>query len=219
MAAEKDVQNSRFYYVDLDVLDRYGIEHYKSKQGENILCILPPADPSELYFRKVHVHCNIGVANTAFVCLKKMYNKRCPICEEIARIRRITPFDERLRGLEPVVRYLYFVVDMSSTSAQMEGVWWYDAPRKVTDEILKLSETRSGNLIDVSDPIEGRNVCFTRQGRNWDDTIYCDFRLEDRESIPAEWLENLPVFDEVLKVPDYNIMKAELQGYAADDEG
>lgn len=221
-AIEKEISNTRsggysnFLYVDLDVLNDLGIEQFKCVDGDNFICIVSPDAP--FFGRQVFVHYNIGVDNTTYLCAKKMYDKPCPICEAAYKLMRKDQDDEQITELRPTMRYLFFVVDMSSKKTMKRGVQWYDAPRMVKDGICGVSKhKRTKEIIDVSDPDEAKNVCFVKSGSRLR-TRYEGFELEDREyDFQDEWLD-LPAFDDVLQKVDYDKVKADFLGFSPDED-
>ena len=101
-----------FCYVKLDLLEREGIGQFRAEEGDNFIRILPPFKDDEFFGKEVHVHRGVGVDNRTFLCPKKMWDKRCPICEEATHLLRIDPGDETVKELRPSLRYLFFVVNV-----------------------------------------------------------------------------------------------------------
>lgn len=201
-AVEKEVDATRkggysnFLYVNLEKLTDLGIEQFKCADGDNFLCVIPPKDDEAFFGKKVYAHYNIGVDNTVFLCAKKMYNKPCPICEAAYKLMKEDREDEQIAELRPSIRYLFFVVDMTSKKTVKKGVQWYDAPKMVKDGICSISQAkRTKEVIDVSDPDEGKNVCFVKTGSRLR-TRYDGYELEDREyDFQDEWLD-VPDFED-----------------------
>ncbi|MHA1363979.1 MAG: hypothetical protein ACTSP1_15820 [Candidatus Freyarchaeota archaeon] len=202
-AVEQEIEESRrrsasFYYVDVPKLERMGIAQFRTTPGDNFIRILPPKEEG-FYGKRVYVHPNIDERGNVLLCPKGTFDKPCPICEALAEIRKKNSDDERLSVL-PIKRYLFFVVDVRSKSTEEEGIKWYDAPSVVKDNIVGLSkDKRTGEVIVVSDPEEGRDIEFTRTGTGLN-TRYQNFKLVDNNPIPDEW-KDVPSFDEVLLIP------------------
>jgi hypothetical protein len=220
MENQKGKPNPNFYYVQLNVMERYGIRRFKANEGKNFLCILPPANKKGYFGKVVHIHTKIGPDNYAFLCLRKMFGEKCPICTEYMKIKWENSSDGRVKRHGLKVRHLFFIIDVSSSISKLERVQWYNAPNSVGDAILDLSgsDEDEDEVIDISDPIEGKDFCFTRTGVSWQDTRYSDFYLEDRDPIPEEWYELLPTFDKVLRIPDRDYMREEFLRYCPGDE-
>jgi hypothetical protein len=209
MKRNSDIQSWQFYYVDVDLLERNGIRRYSPKEGENVLSIIPPPDEVCFFAKKVHVHRDIGVNNRTFLCLRQMYQKPCPVCEKMLKLKREYLHDDRFKLLIPKIRFLYYVVDITSPSSAIKGVRWFDAPEVFKLETMKLSKCADGSYIDISDPDDGKDVSFVRSGKG-KDTRYDDFQLLDRDPIHRAWLEDVLDFDDVLCAHDYEKISSEL---------
>src|SRR6202012_5512454 len=65
-----------------DSIFKPGFDSYRPKTGDNLFRYLPPTwDDSDHYGYTVHVHRNVGANNSTYLCLRKMLNKPCPVCE------------------------------------------------------------------------------------------------------------------------------------------
>jgi len=202
----------RFFYVDVGKLERLGISQYKSQAGDNFIRIIPPKDPSQFYGKEVFVHYNVGADGLVFLCLRKMYGEPCPVCEYREELKKANPEDEAAQELAPSRRYLFFVFNVASSDTEEEGLHWFDAPVIVKDNIVSLSkDKRTGEIIDVSDPEDGRDVEFVRVGTSRK-TRYEGFKLVESDPIPESWYKDVPDFDEVLLKPDYDQVKREVRG-------
>jgi len=109
-------------------------------------------------------------------------------------------------------RYLFWIVDMATAESEAQGAQLYDAPMTVNDEILALSkDRRTGELIDVSDPIDGKIVAFERVGTGLT-TKYRGFALEDRDPLMESWLDQAVDFDKVFVIASYADIKKAWEG-------
>lgn len=218
VSATRKGDYTNYLYVNTEILNDLGIEQYRSVDGDNFFCIIPPKNDDEFFMRKIWIHYNVGVDNTVYICEKKMYGKPCFECDKATKLMEKDSEDERLGELKPSLRYLAFVVDMASKKAMKKGVQWYDAPGMVKDGICSISQhKRTKEIIDVSDPEEDKSVCFTKSGKKLK-TRYTAFELEKREyDFQEEWLD-VPDFDSILKKVDYETVKADSVGFAPDEE-
>jgi hypothetical protein len=74
----------------------------------------------------------------------------------------------------------------------------YDAPSKVNNAILTLSkDRRTGKVIDISDPTEGKVLCFDRKGTGIK-TEYEGFELQNDEPVPPELVKQVLPWDKLL---------------------
>jgi len=90
-----------------------------------------------------------------------------------------------------------------------------DAPNKVKINIVAISkDRRTGKFIDVSDPVSGKDIEFTRVGTKRA-TTYEGFKLTDTGTPPPVWYQNVPDdFEEFILYPEYDRVYAEVFGGA-----
>ncbi len=206
-----------FYAVDTDKLAKSGVTQFKAEVGDNFIRIIPPVDPKVFWAKIVYIHRNIGANGATFLCLKKMFNMACPICEMVNKMKEDDPEDERIIALLPKMRYLMFVYDVRDEDSINKGLRWWDVPVSKTcpivESIKSLSkDRRTQSVIDVSDPVEGRDIEFTRKGTGQLNTAYEAFKLIESDPIPKEWYDGVPAFDDILLVPTYEQVELELYG-------
>jgi hypothetical protein len=64
-------------------------EFYEIKKGAQNIRVLPPKGDNEEFWKEVQLHFNVGGAGSAPVaCLKQFGHKTCPVCDEIARLKK-----------------------------------------------------------------------------------------------------------------------------------
>ena len=231
-ALKKDIESSKrrglgkYLYVDPSIMERLGIPQFKTVEGENFICVIPPEDEKRAPWFEIYIHTHVGADDHTFLCPLKMWKEKCPICEEYLRIKQENRDDERLAALWPKSRFLMFVVDVYDSEAEKKGVQWMDAAASIVDGIRSCSRIpgrdaegkRIGEIIDIFDIDKGKNIIFTREPRPGGFANYVGFTTEDRKPIPDNWLE-IPNFKDVLKVTDYETILAEFTGSSADEEG
>lgn len=213
-------QNGRtsFFYVQTQVLERLGITAFKSQVNDNFIRVMPPKDPRAFWAREVYIHSEIGANRATFLCMNKMFGKPCPVCEYVEQLKAQNLNPEAIKPLYARKRYLMFVYDVRDDSTIAKGLRWYDAPGKLVSEIiLKSKDKRTKAVVDVCDPVEGRDIEFIRKGQGLK-TDYAGIDLKITETVPADWYENVPTFDEVLIIPTYEQVQRELTGGVAATE-
>ena len=197
-------------------------------RGTHVISILPTWSPSEdkyTFFNKVYYHSNVGINEDNYVCMARMYKKRCFICERYAEYikeceeKDMDPEDEKLRTMRPAQRVLYNVRVVSDERSIGEGNRIFMAPaKKLHSQILELCKNpRTGELVSVGDVDEGMDVQFTKEGEGIG-TEYKGIRLVDRDPIPDEWLHDLPNLEETYERPEYEELKSVYLGVPSDDE-
>jgi hypothetical protein len=205
---------TNFLYVDTKKTERLGIPSYRTVTGDNFIRIISPT-PTGYYRKEVFVHSKVGANGATFLCLKKMFNKPCPVCEYIEQLKAEGGNDEQAAELAATRRYLFFVYNVANDETEAKGLHWYDAPSTILNGIVGLSkDKRTGKILDVSSPKDGRDIEFTRKGSGLL-TKYDSFKLVDNNPIPDEWLKDVPAFDDILLIPTYDQVKKEVTGIEA----
>ncbi len=89
--------------------------------------------------RTYYTHRNIGPENKSYCCLAKTFKKKCPICEEIARLNRTGGDADLIKALKPSERQLWNVKLLQSPDrdADLEGI-----------KVLDQSNFLFGQLVD-----------------------------------------------------------------------
>ena len=219
----KEGNSGKYDYVDVRALERAGISQYKMKDTNFIRIISPkfskyPADQLPYYGKEVFYHSNTGPDGRTYVCLRRMLNERCPICEYADQIRAVNENDVRLKELWPSRRYLYFIYDVQNEETERLGLHWFDSPVTVKNNITTLSRDRStGQLLDVSDRENGRDIIFERLGKGMTGTSYEGFELKNNAPPPKEWYDGAPDdFDTFILYPTYEQLAAAIGVDAAE---
>lgn len=206
-------EHTHFKYVDDDLLEDYGIEQYKAREGLNCICIIGPHNETALFWKDIYVHYAVGACRETVLCRTKMFGEPCPVCAALFRgesTQRVTPAErERMKMRH---RYLYFVLDWTTPHGTPWRLQWFDAPETVGEAILRLCCPPGRERFDISDPTGGKIVCFLRQGEGLN-TVYRDFCAGDREPLPARWSKAELDFDPVLRIPDYDQLWRDLARY------
>ena len=226
MASKKSIQDEidktnrsnqgKYDYVDVGMLERLGISAFKVTDNDNFLRIISPLK-AKFYGREIFIHSKIGADGVTILCLDKMYGEKCPVCEYRKQLQEEKASEAMLSVLAWRKRYLFFVIDVTNDSTMDKGLQWYDAPGVVKDNIVSLSkDRRSGEIIDVSDPDDGRDIEFVKTGVKLQ-TRYSAFKLVNTEPIPKSWFEDVPEFEEILAKPDYDKVKEMVSGTATEE--
>jgi len=189
------------------------LKSFKTTEGDNFIRVLPRFSPDHEWFKDIHVHYNVGEDNSAFLCLRKMKDEDCPICEEAKRLEVGGRPEEEYKKLRPARRTLFFVLDRDK---EEEGIKLYDSPTaSVGDPIINLClNRRTREITDITDSKKGFDVTIVRKGMGVRNTRY---KAIDLDRTPSELgdvslLDDLIPFDEVLHYEDYDVIKAEFLG-------
>jgi hypothetical protein len=204
---------SNFNYVDTALLERKGLGPYKTKtkDGNNYMRIVAQNTKAPIV-REIWMHSNVGQGRNTYLCLKKMFDLPCPICSYAVDLKAAGETAAVVKELDTSHRFLMFVVDTTSRETELEGAKWFDCPVSIWKEICLHSQVkRTGEWIDPSDPVDGRDIEFVRtDGKR---VSYGGFNLvKTDEAIPKSWYEDLPSLEEVLLVPDPEEMLVAVTG-------
>jgi hypothetical protein len=160
---------------------------YTPKKGDNFVRILPPTfENAGHYGIDVWVHYGIGPDRASAICLQKMKNMPCPLCEARARAER--GGDEDLAGeLKPSRRVMVYMLDRKDEAAGPQ-VW--SMPWTLDREVCKISrDKRTGQVYAIDDPNEGYDLSFEREGEGMM-VKYAGIQLSRRpSSVDEETLE------------------------------
>ena len=173
-----------------------------------------PDDNINFYGMTVHIHMNVGVNGDQFLCLKRMKNMNCPICEQQASLWDSEP--EMAKDLYPTTRYLVWVVDLSLPENDQEAKIW-SCPRTAMDDILGVSYKKATDeILNLANIEDGLAIYFDRektQGTNF--SKYKNFQLDDSSTVAKDkWLEGIIPFTEVLDYASYEEIKNAFLGIA-----
>lgn len=210
--ANMSMGGTTFDYVDTTKLERMGIKKYSTKKpkGNNFMRIVAP-NTKEPFAKKICQHTKIGSNNATYLCLEEMYGEPCRICDHIAELRRQNVRNDVIKELEANRRFLLFVVDTADKESEEEGTQWFDCPPSIYKNVCLLcKDRRTGEKIDPTDPVDGRDIEFIREDGKI--TKYTGFVLVKTKPIPESWYKDLPSFDEILLKPNPDEMAIAVSG-------
>jgi hypothetical protein len=182
------------------------------------------ADAGEWHYEKTfHVH-RIGPSGEMYVCPKRTSDSKCPICDHVAKLQRDPNADEDLiKGMRAKERQLFYVIDNDEPE---HGVQLWDISHylfgRSLDARIKNSEDEDG-YDTFFDPEDGMTIRLgvaerSFNGRSFYEVETVDFK-ERKKPIDPELFENLPSLDELIKVEDFNKLKAIFLQISGDEEG
>jgi hypothetical protein len=208
-----DRSGSRF---DSPFLPQY--DRFVPKAGNNLIRILPPSwENHNHYAFEVWMHRGVGADKSSYVCLRKMKNKKCPICEHERELREAGEADDA-KKIAPVSRYLTWVINRDK---EEDGPIIYEMSFTVDREVLNQAiNRRSGSVLPVDNPDVGYDLTINRSGTGLN-TRYTGIQF-DREPTPIsddgekwdeimDFVNNNPL-DSVLKYYNYDYLKNVVEG-------
>lgn len=213
-----------------DTMFADGFTPFKPKEGENQIRIMPltweDVDKWGTSWEiMVFVHNNIGPDRGTFLCLDKMNNEPCPICEA----RRSAVDDEERYALAPNERALCWLIDRNDEKA---GPQLWSMPIKTVFKAINAGsiKKKTGALMLIDDPESGHDVFFNVEGAGKKTASYTgvtvdpdETPLADKEATEDKWLDYIQEnpLPEVLNFQDADYINKVLSGRVAkksDDE-
>lgn len=151
------------------------------------------------------------------VCLKKNYNKPCPICEEYERLKKEE--DENADSFKPKRREYYNVLNKDG-ELQVFATSHYLFGKELIEEAR---DDEEGGFVDFADVDDGKAVKFRASkksiGSGTEFLEFKSFSFEDRdEPIPASVLNKVQSLDALINVPTYDELKKLLSGQSDESE-
>jgi hypothetical protein len=135
---------------------------FSPKEGDSFLRLLPPTwEGAQHYGFNLWLHSRVGPDNQTFVCLRRMKNEACPVCEEIERARA-SGDDEYADEINAYRRVVMWVINREK---EKDGPQIYAMPWTLDKDLAKRSvNKRTKEVLCIDDPEEGYDIEFTREG-------------------------------------------------------
>jgi gp32 DNA binding protein like len=225
-AAKQKQADPNFGSTGRDFIFTKSVTMFKGHDGENSIRICPNPMPGALFpWIPLFIHYRIGVNESQYLCLAKMKNMPCPICEEHKKVKDSNlgkeEKDEALSRLYAAERATVYLIDRLESDPTRNPQIWPMPAKKVAENILGLSTNKkTGGFIFVDDPQEGYDISFKRIGKDRA-TDYKAIQI-DREPSPlhedpetaSKWLDVIEgnSLHEILNFKTYDYIKAVLNG-------
>ena len=170
------------------------------------------------YRRGYKIHRNVGPEEKTVVCLKSI-GKRCPVCEEYARLKKDADADpDTAEALKPKFRYLYNVQDILDVE---KGIQIWDISealfQRALDKEIKDGDDKLACFAEIEDGlvVVARFESKSLGGRDFLSCDRVDFKDRD-EALEKSILKEAIDLDTLLITYSYDDLKAILMG--ADEE-
>ena len=137
-------------------------KQYTVAKGDNHIRILPPTwEDADHYGLEVYVHYGIGPDRASVICLHKMKQQRCPICEAQQRLERAGD-DEGAKELRANKRVVVWLIDRKE---EAKGPMLWAMPWTLDRDFSAAAmDKRSGEIYSLDDPENGFDVSFDKTG-------------------------------------------------------
>jgi hypothetical protein len=173
------------------------------------------------YVMDIWVHQRFGGGDQDFVCLKKNYNKPCPLCE-MAEEYRQQGKEKEYGNAKASRRVFYNVVDARDykRGVMILGASHYLFERELIEEAV--ASGSGSEPLDFSDIGNGSVVSFRSSmntGGMYDFLEFKSFQFESREGrIPKDLLEEIICLDECLNLLTYEEIQEQVYGQGASSD-
>jgi len=224
---ERRGDSGRFKTIFRD--DVKDVTYFKCVAGEHLIDILPyiagdnnpQASAGEpAYTLEAWVHYRVGVNEDAYICLARMFNKSCPICEEQKRLKD-NGEDDAAKQLNPKRRSIYNILCYDNDKEEAKGVQVWDASHHLMERLLTplAKKPKGGGFVLFADPDDGKAISFERQGTGPTNTEYVGHKFVDRDyKITDESLDEVQCLDELIHKPTYDEVKNAFWGSKEEEE-
>lgn len=171
---------------------------FQPMDGDNQIRIVPPLSEdvhASLWGLEVWA-CYIN--NKSFLSPKTFdSNATDPIAEHFFELRETDP--EAAKKFRATKRHLMFVLDLND---ELEELKLWAAPPTLIDDILKLAKNRrTGELIALEDPEDGRAIYFTKTGKGIG-TKYSGIEVDSQTfKLEDDLADDLELFVDMLAIP------------------
>jgi hypothetical protein len=173
------------------------------------------------YKRPYKAHRGIGGNNESVVCLSSV-GKKCPICEERAKMTKEGAEKEETDALKPSNRNLYIVIPLDSKKHDKE-IHIFDMSQYLFQDLLneELEEDEDKGIFP--DLEEGMSIKVRFDEEEFKKNKFAkasriDF-ITRKEAYDESILDEVPNLDEVLQVLSYEELKAKFFEIDNEDDG
>ena len=206
---------------------------FRPKDGTNRIDIIPYVIKTDRHPQKVKegytdylldlwVHRRVGPSESQFVCIKKMFGKACPICEELDELRKDPNVDdEEINALRPKRRVWYNVINLDVPERDQQIQIFEEAHFLFEKEVLEKAGASKGGFIPFWDIEEGRTIVFRASQKKSKKGNFYEYRIDEFEERP-KYKESIYKetfsFDDIYVIPTYEEVRNAFHGVTDDEE-
>ena len=222
---KKNVKNRGFISF-LDTSSLENVEFFNPKKGKHCIDIVPyevvtdghpTTEQGEWdYNLELWVHYGVGSNNASYLCLDKMYGKKCPICEYL-QMNDVE--DEDFQQMKAKQRVVYNVLDSEDGKLKLFNISY----PLFEDEWQKLKEDYVDEE-EIVTPIyaeDGYSIRFTETGKKGLGR-FSGFRFKEIEDYDESLLDKSISLETLMVIPTYEEVKSTFEGNYSnieDEEG
>lgn len=154
---------------------------FQPREGSNTVRIMEPTWEDAMHYGlDVWAHYSIGPSKSTFLCLEKMEQGKCPICDEQRKALRAND-QEYAKTLGAQHRVMCYCIDrMAEESGPL--VWNMPYARVAKVLLVLAYDKRGDGFLLIDDPKNGYDISFDKKGKGLA-TQYEALKIEPR-SVP-----------------------------------
>lgn len=217
-----------------------GMEVFKFKETKNYKLDVMPykvrrwnkfADPGSYHYERTFwVHRNVGPERKTRVCLKSFGpDERCPICEELAKMRRSGVDKDTIREMDQKERQLWYLIDRDhkeKNKIQVMECSHYKGFGEMLDNKIDAADEDSPHqtFYHLEDGqtvvVKAKEDTFTPPGGS-PVKFFAPVNMEmvqRKQDYPSSVIKGLPDLMDLLVKMDYDDLKKEFTQEDADDK-
>ncbi len=147
---------------NFDSIFKSGFDTWRPKEGDNLIRILPPTwDDFDHYGYEIWIHRRIGADDSMYLCLSKMKNKPCPICDA-AKAAKDGNEDDEFKSLRTTNAFVVWMLNRDEKD-ELPMLWQMSWTQDRDVAALGFNK-RSGNILAIDHPDEGYDLTIKRTG-------------------------------------------------------
>ena len=160
------------------------------------------------YKLEIPIHRNVGENNDVFLCLKKAFGKKCPLCEEMYAEWDKDEDEQdakKIAALKPSWRCFYNVYDYDGEGAPVQ--LWEDISYYLFEEMLQEAmETEDEGIVTFSDLEMGSSIEFKGREKKLGKNAFVEahsISFKSRDKYNESILKDTFSLDKMLVIPTY----------------
>lgn len=193
---------------------------FSPKDGRNVIRICPPKGDKDVFWKEADTHFGVGPEGKLVTCLK-MFKKKCPVCEEVARLKKSGNKEEqKLADKMRVNHRAYINIIDRGDPDKVDVPQVYNCGNSVLKELINLvCDPEYGDITDFE---SGFDITLTKSGKG----MNTEYKVTPkRKESPAtttitekELQEALPDLDSLVVEKSADEIKAILSGDDYEDD-
>ena len=176
----------------------------------------PQAEAGDVYFERTYfVHARIGPDKNTYVCARKTFGEKCPICDYRSKLSSDPEGNEKvIKSLAPKERQLWNVIDRDNKDAgiQIWDVSFHLFGKFLDDKIRTYVSEGDDTYCAFADLEKGKLLRVGAKSKKWEAVSFLEFNdieFRDRpKPLKESLIEEAACLDDCLVKMDYKELKS-----------